>query len=244
MGEVIRRNASASDIIDDLRESYLKAVAKQGKWQELADEQLAPTLKLADTVAQQLGDARTVALPLTAALDAANEKADKFVGKTFDDVWNAVGRPRSDPALDILFPGGSSFYTDGDVAEQPDRMDLLVELLKAGVHPKLPGNVAQAFASTVEGETDALRVAVKAAIGPRTKVTLLERVSLSVARSAALQLAAFKRMLKAAGFSEAEIHTVIPDRGKPAHAKKAGDAQTPPAPAPPAPPAPVPPPGP
>ncbi|MFT3765549.1 MAG: hypothetical protein QM820_08550 [Minicystis sp.] len=229
MPEVIRRTAAAADIVADVGESYLKAVAKQGKWQILAEEHLGPTVKLVETVAVQLADAQKTALPLVLALQAADEHADRVVGKVSDDVWNAVGRPRSDPALDILFPGGNAFYVDGDVAEQPDRMDLLVELLKAGVHPTLPPAVAQSAANTIQAEGDTLRQAVKAAQGPRTKVTLLERVNQAVARSAALKLAGFKRVLKAAGFSEAEIHTVIPDRGKPAPAKKQAP-QTPAAP--------------
>ena len=227
MGNVISSRAAAANIEADVHESYLKAVAKGGKWQELAADQLAPTVLFVDTVGLQASDARKVALPLTLAQEAAQERANKVIGKVADDVWNAVGRPGHDPALDILFPGGTSFYVDGDVARQPGRIALLIELLKADLHPKLPATVAQACVDMLKTEADTLQQAVQAAEGPRTKVILMDRVRQAVARSAALQLAAFKRMLKAAGFTEAEIHTVIPDRGRPAPAKKPAAAALP-----------------
>jgi len=40
----------------------------------------------------------------------------------------------------------------------------------------------------------------------------LQRVLAAVARTAAIELANYKRVLKESGFSEAEIHAVIPDR--------------------------------
>lgn len=231
MGETIRKTAAAADIIADLGDAYLKAAAKQGKWQTLAEQQIAPTVKLVENVCAQLDTARKTALPLVLALDATREKAGKVVGKVSDDIWNAVGRPRHDAAFEILFPGGFAFYTDGDVEDLPDRMDLLVELLNSGLHPNLPANVAGDAAATIKVEAQALRGAVQAASGPKTRVVLLERVSLALARSAALALAGYKRVLKAAGFSEAEIHTVIPDRSKPAQ-KKSPEPAAKPAPAP------------
>jgi hypothetical protein len=56
--------------------------------------------------------------------------------------------------------------------------------------------------------------------------TPLLAVLTAVTRSAAIELGHFKRMLKANGFTEAEAHTMIPDRGS-APARK--EAPTPPA---------------
>lgn len=163
------------------------------------------------------------------ALGVADDHADRLVGKVSDDVWNAVGRPAADPVLSIFFPGGNAFYVDGDVTEQPDRMALLAELLQAGLHPKLAQDKAQAAATEITTGANTLRAAVDAARVPRTKVILLERVVTAIARSAAISLASFKRILKANGFTEAEIHTVIPDRSRPAPKKPAAPPVTPPA---------------
>jgi uridine phosphorylase len=59
-----------------------------------------------------------------------------------------------------------------------------------------------------------LRQAIEAAREPAALVGVLERVQAAVARNAAMELANLKRVYKIAGFSEANIHTVIPDRSR------------------------------
>lgn len=223
MGEVIRRTAAVFDIIEDTRETYRRASARHGKWKELADERIAPVITIVDNVSAQLKHAEDEAAPLIAAVDAEDDRADRTIGKVSDDVWNAVGRPASDAALSILFPGGNTFYVDGDVNEQPDKMDMLVFLLQANVHPKLPKETADAAVKELTKATAALRKVVDAARGPRTKVLLFQRILAAVARSAAIELGNYKRLLKGNGFSEAEIHAVIPDRSSPSPKKPPPD---------------------
>ena len=128
-----------------------------------------------------------------------------------------------------MFPGGNAFYVDGDVTEQPDRMDLLVELITANVHPKLSPDVAKASIDTITAESTALRAAVDAARPARAKLLLLERVLTAVTRSAAIEIAQFKRLLKAHGFTETDAHTIIPDRSSTPAKKEAPTAPTTPA---------------
>lgn len=233
MGTTIQKTAAAADITSDLRDTTLKAAAKQGKWQALADEHLGPVAFLVEAVRAQLDAANNAALPLGVALDTARQHAAKVVGKVSDDVWNAVGRPQVDAAYEILFPEGISFYLGGDVADQADRFDLLAELLLSGIHPRLPEAIATEAANAIKAEAAALRAALALSRPAHTKAHLLYRVNRAVASSAALSLANYKRVLKAAGFSEAEIHTVIPNRGR--SAKKAAAPAKPAAPEPPAP---------
>ena len=91
-------------------------------------------------------------------------------------------------------------------------MDMLVFLLQSNVHPKLPKETADAAVKELTQATHALRKVVDAARGPRTKVLLFQRILAAVAKSAAIELGNYKRLLKGNGFSEAEIHAVIPDR--------------------------------
>lgn len=214
MGQVIRKDAAATDIFADAGVAYSKAKAKGGIAATLAEERLAPILELIGTMTAQQKAASDLAAQLLITLDAADKKADKTIGAVSDAIWNAVGRPGpgNDPALSIIFPGGNTFYVDGDVTEQPDKMDLLVELLGAGLHPKLPAADAQQAIDTIKAEAADLRAAVEAARIPRAKVLLLGRVIQAIGRATAIELANFKRLLKANGLSEAEIHTVIPDR--------------------------------
>ena len=219
MGEPIRKTAARDDILRDIKQTQINAIARGGVAADLADQRIAPVMLIIDSLTLQLQAASFVAAPLLAALAAADARADKTVGKVSDDIWNDVGRPASDAALDLLFPGGNAFYVDGDVTEQPDRMDLLVQLIAAKVHPKLSDAVAQASMATIAAESTTLRAAVDAARPARAKLQLLERVLSAVARSAGIELANYKRMLKANGFSEADAHSIIPDRGA-APAKK------------------------
>jgi hypothetical protein len=219
MGEPIRKTAARDDILRDFAQTNHNAIARGGVAADLAAQRLAPIVMIVDSLAAQVKAAELVVAPLVALLVAADRRADKTIGKVSDDIWNDVGRPASDAAFDLLFPGGNSFYVDGDVTEQPDRMDLLVELLLAKVHPKLSLAVAQTSIDTIATESVALRAAVDAARPARAKLQLLDKVLTAVARSAGIELANFKRVLKANGFSEAEAHTIIPDRGA-APAKK------------------------
>jgi hypothetical protein len=214
MGSPIRQTAAVADIHKDVDTTYTNATARGGVALTLADQTVGPILKITTTVAGQITAARDATKPLVAAVAAANDHADDLFNKVSDDIWNAVGRPAADPYLSVLLPGGSAFYVDGDVAEQPDKMVLFVELLRAGIHPKLPKADADKAADSVEAEAAVLRAAVDAAQGPNTKLQLLERVYTALARIGALQLAAYKRLLKANGFSEADIHAIIPDRGR------------------------------
>src|SRR5262245_2262965 len=99
MGEIIRKDAAALDILSYARTTDRNASDRGGDWQRLAQEKLGPTLLLASDIEQRLAAAREAAAPLEAALEAENERADRLLGRVSDDIWNLVGRPATDPAL-------------------------------------------------------------------------------------------------------------------------------------------------
>lgn len=215
MGETIRRNAAAESILADAKTALTNAQAKGGAWATHATDKLGSTLALAVTIAARLATARDLLVPLEAALAAQDELADKFLGRIADQIWNDVGRPGSDASLSILFPGGIAYYAEGDESTQPERMTLLAELLESDIHPRLAADAARAYATEVRGQAGALEEKVAAAAGPRRQVALLEKIEGALARVAHSNLSALKRAYKAEGFSETEIHTVIPDRPRP-----------------------------
>lgn len=214
MGEIIRKDASVEDIISDAQKALQNADARGGAWKELADQRIGPVLALFSDADAQFNAARQVAAPLEARLEAENDKADGVLGKVSDEVWNAVGRPgpSCDAAYALLFPGGIAYYADGDPTTQPDRMDVLAQLLVSNVHPKLSTAAAQQAAAEVQSAADALRAAVEAARAPLAQVGVLDRVRIAIGRTTALELASLKRLYKAARFREPEIHAVIPAR--------------------------------
>lgn len=212
MGEVIRKDAAAADIFADVRATVTNATAKGGDWQTAAAGRLGSIVTLTTGVETRLSEARAAAGPAAADLDVADDVSDKLLGRISDDIWNLVGRPGADPALDILFPGGVSYYASGSTAEQPVRMGLLADLLESGIHPRLEAARASAFATEIRDAATALEERVDAARPLVVRVKLSERVQSAVARSAQVALSRLKAQWKADGKSEAEIHTVIPDR--------------------------------
>lgn len=212
MGEVIRRDAAAADILADANATLTNAVARGGTWQTSAEARLGPVIALSASVEARRKAALTEHAPVHARLNAGNDVADNLVGRISDDIWNLLGRPGNDPALDILFPGGVSYYTDGDVTEQPGRMLLLAELLESGIHPRLDASRANGFATELRASASALQAHVDASQPIRLRLHLTEKMHFATAKAAHAALVNLKRAWKSDGQSEVEIHTVIPDR--------------------------------
>ncbi|EYF03997.1 hypothetical protein [Chondromyces apiculatus] len=212
MGRTIRKNASSQAIVADARVARANAVARGGVWQALADQTLVSVLTHHADVETELETARETAQPLIAARDVAAERASTTVGRVADEIWNAVGRPGNDPALSLLFPGGIGYYVEGDVATQPNRMLMLAKLLTAGIHPQLPAARAATAADEVRASALELAGTVESANAAQLQVEQLDRVRLAIARNAGIELSNLKRRYKAEGFSESDIHGVIPNR--------------------------------
>ena len=212
MGEVIRKDAAAEDILEDARTTLMQATARGGEWATTASARLSPVLELASNVATRLKDAKRESAPAEAALAVANDVSDRLIQRISDDVWNLVGRPASDAALDLIFPGGATTYTEGDTTEQPDRMSLLADLLESGIHPRLDRDKGQAFALEVRNDAAGLRAKAEAVRPLRVRIALATKMQQAIAHAAQASLAGLKRSWKADGKSEVEIHTVIPDR--------------------------------
>lgn len=219
MGDVIRRTAAAEDIFTDVRNTHANALGKGGLWHSIAEARLGPVVKLIDMVEERYQTALKALAPLTAALDDMDDRADALLSRISDNIWNDVGRPTHDPALTLLFPGGIGYYTEGPDDEQPDRMELLAELLEANLHPKLDLARVRHYAAEIRDAAQEFAGLVELHGTARRRVELLGRIRVAVARSAHVELAGVKRCYKAEGFGEAEIHTVIPDHGGGAQSK-------------------------
>ena len=212
MGEIIRREAAALDILDDAQTALTNAMERGGAWESDVEARLAPLLVLALGVQTQREVARTGLLPALAALRVGTDASDRLIARISDETWNLVGRPVHDEAFELLFPGGISYYTEGDPSEQPDRMTLLAELLESGIHPRLPTARAHAFGAELRASGALLRAKDDAARPFRTRVALADKMECAIARAAHAALVSLKRVWKTEGKTEAEVHEVIPDR--------------------------------
>jgi hypothetical protein len=212
MGDVIRANGAVGDIFKDAGDTMNRAVAKGGRVKERAEQGLWPVIVMIDAIEAELKTARAVLAPLSAALGAENDRADALIDRIYDEVWNDVDRPAYDRYLTLMFPGGADYYTDGDTAGQPARMELLARLFEKKLHPKLTGEQCEAYAGRLRDGAAALQADVDAAAGPAANVALLERVRTALARVAQFELVSLKRSYKNDGMSEAAIHDIIPNR--------------------------------
>lgn len=212
MGEIIEAKASVEDIISDVTATLKNAQARGGEYQSLAESFVGPIVSVLGTTEGKIAPLKDQVEGLSRDVMVLNDEADDVVKEESDFIWNKVGRPKSDPYLEVIFPGGSEFYTDGKVEEQPARMHLLAELLLSGAHPKLDPAVAAASAQRIVAKADALQVKLDELRPLKTKLDLLSSVRAGLARVGRARLVSLKRAYLAAGFSESDIHQVIPDR--------------------------------
>jgi len=226
MGQVINSSAAAEDIIADVQTTYARAKARGGLWQTQAEQRLTDILAVIASLESRLDATEAQLVPLTAAVVAQDVHADRLIGQVSDTIWNAIGRPAFDPSYDVVFPGGIACYTDGTNESQPDRMDLLAELLDLKIIAKLDPALRASVAQQVRDESAAYRKLIESYAPASLRLRQLQRAKTAIAQSARMQLAQLKRIYKAEGFSEADIHSVIPDR--PRSSKKV--EPTPPAP--------------
>jgi hypothetical protein len=231
MGDVIRKMASTDDIFEDVASTMLRARARGGKWQALAEMYFADMADLVQTTRTRQQAANDQFAAAQATAEAAANTADLIIGRVADEIWNAMGRPANDPTLSLLFPGGIKYYIKARREDQPDRMRLLVSLLGSNLHSKLDPTVAKAAADAIAQAAENLRATLDPARLARVEARLLDRTATSVARSGQIALANLKRRYKAEGFSEAEIHAVIPDHPR-ATRPTANPSPTPPQPVP------------
>lgn len=212
MGDVIRASAAVNDIFNDARTSLHNSRARGGSIQERAETGLAPVMAMIDATELELINARNTWLPLHAALQAENDRADALLNRIYDETWNDVGRPAIDRYLALMYPGGAGYYTEGDTPGQPARMELLAKLYDRAIHPKIPAAQAQGYAQRIREGAAELQADLNAASAPAANVALLERVRTALGRVAQFEIANLKRMFKIDGMSESEIHEIIPDR--------------------------------
>jgi hypothetical protein len=209
--------------MSDVETTHARAKARGGKWADLADKMLFNAIKLNATVSAERQKAEVEIRDLAAAVDAQDDLADRLIAQISDDVWNKLGRPAFDPTYDVVFPNGINYYTGGPDADQPERMELLAQLLEMNIITRLPEADAKAMAGRLREVVTSYRQALAPMAGPRARQQMFQRAGTALAHSAQIALAHLKRLYRAEGFTEAEIHTVIPDRPR---KKSAADKPT------------------
>jgi hypothetical protein len=106
MGDVIRRNAKAEDIFVDIATTLLRAQARGGKWQAIAEGQLGEAARLIGEMRARREAAIKALEERRAAAGAGLERAARVVGKVADGCGTRSGGPRVMPPCRCCFRAG------------------------------------------------------------------------------------------------------------------------------------------
>lgn len=212
MGNIIRRTASADDIIADARKTMENAKIKGGKIFEIADNRLSTVLLQINTIDPQIKQLANEESTLSLAVISADNEADNLVGKIRDELFNLLGRPSSNPVMDTIFPGGIKTYTKVPVAEQPLHLEILKERIRAATHNLLTEEIKTKWIGDIDTAGRKLKTALDAYLPKEAMLNILEQSYRTLARTAQMALSRIKRDLLNEDMNEAQIFEIIPDR--------------------------------
>lgn len=224
MGEVIDKDAALDDIEADVREAYQKAVARGGDIAAAAEQRLGGAITAIDDANAILDGAREAERVAWTVVLARDEEADATTGSVRDEMWNALGRTPSHPAMNHVFPGGVRTYTSGSPLRQPVLMQVLETRIPTAETAQWTAEMRSGWIARIAAARAALEEAVNAYRPLEAALQVAEAGRRAAIRAAHARLTSFKRDLKSQGLSEAQIHQIIRDR--PRSKKKKGSTES------------------
>lgn len=220
MGTVIRSDAARTDIVDDAKKTLAAAKAKGDDVGAQAEERLSPLITLFEAHEAEAKASDAKATDARARRTAANRTTDDVVVEVSDDLYEAGGRRRNDPYLALVMPGGAGPITDATLELQPVRMRITARLLGKAKHPRIPKATLDGAASRLASAADSLDVVINATRDDLIAADVDDQAMTTLARLMRNELMGLKRFWLGAGWSETEVHEIIPDRPEPAPKKK------------------------
>lgn len=214
MGVVITKNAAIADILADLRTAVDKAASRGGVWSEEAQKVLAnPAVRAfgADEALEQADEALRLE---RIALELAVRAADLGVANAHDALWNRLDRPKDHPELEVIIPSPLREFTSQPPGDKPQWLDAMAQMLEEGLLSEVPLQDCVDVATELRARSAALVTVLERWEKARKQRTLKNALRKGYVRAARIQLVHLKRIYKARGKSEADIHRVIPDRKK------------------------------
>lgn len=215
MGEVINVSADVDRIAQHVQTTYENALARGGEIAEAAKNRLESSSVAIEKAAEQRKITRKAAAASWALVLGEDGHADALIGSIRDEMWNTLGRPRQSPALDEVFPGGVRIYTAADCRDQPLLMQVLHTRILAASAPQWPEAKRIGWATALETRRTSYATAVDAHRPLEAAETIAEVAYRAAVRTGHARLVSLKRDLKNLGLTEAQIHDIIPDAGKP-----------------------------
>jgi hypothetical protein len=160
MPRVIARNAAAGDILADCATTLRRGRERGGAIGAEIERFLGPVMaESAEVVAASAAADRADRLAREAVAVRAREVRLR-VGATYDELWNALERPRHDARLAQWFPQNARTATTGPVEGMPIRVRIVADSIRKTPHPLLPLDRCLALADALADSADRLQAAV------------------------------------------------------------------------------------
>lgn len=226
MRRIIRNNAHVERIGEHIRRALRNALAL-GNWvAEAAREQLAPALATIDATLAEWRTAAAAEAAARAAVLVADRNSRMRVCSVRDDLWTALGRPRTSPVMPQIFADGVNTYLAGDRHQRPISLVVLQERIEAVAAPILPGEPWKDWIAGLE----AARIALVDALAAHAPAHANARVAKATHRRAAHlgqeALRLFKRRLEDRGLTQGAIFDIIPNAAPANRRAPTAEAQT------------------
>lgn len=206
--------SEANTLVMEIQSALSACRLKGGAFQRIAEERLVALLSLLSVTAGELKKARDAAAPLALNLNERHRRTAEGMSELYQMIRKAMGNPAVDVASALLFPGGTGFYTECAPNEQSDRIELLAQLLEAGMLARLPSEKAPHFAKQAREMAQSAREAADALRIPKARVSLLERSLALVNRGAKLELGNMQKRMLAEGISGEEVSALFSQKPK------------------------------
>jgi hypothetical protein len=211
MGSIILRMAAVEAIEEVIAKTLQQARQRDDEVRGRVEAKLTPHEPAIEAARAEQGVMEARAGDARARATYLADRAAQTVGEVADEIWNALDRPGADVTYAMLLPGGVAFITGESPARQAVLMRVLAEKLRKTQDARLEQTRLDAWAERVEVGAGPLWDAALAALAAEGRAYHARQARAHVARTAWRELPRLKRELLNEGWSEADIHRVIPD---------------------------------
>ena len=217
MGNVLSRKRALGAIVETIETTLTRARERDDFVKARVDERLGPYEPLLTEAAAVAAAAVRAHDEALAAVLYTVEKAQLVFGEVQDEVRNALGRPRSDATMALLFPEGMAAVRRVAPRHAALTMGLVAEQMRKIRNPKLDEARLAEWSARLEAAKGTVVAAAAAEESAGASASHARASYARLVHTAWLTLPALKRVLKADGLTEAQVHSVIPDAAGPRH---------------------------
>ncbi|MFO0749698.1 MAG: hypothetical protein U1F43_29115 [Myxococcota bacterium] len=226
---VVRQSASSDQKFNDTRVSLVRAVQRPDL-KELVEKWLAQPVAVATVAQDRTRSAALTFTTATAECALARTALLDVICRSREFYFNAGGRQRQDPLRNATFVDSVGRLRRLSGEALVERARQLAERMGATSYPRITKEQVKEEAEKIRAGAELLAAKVQALALATSAKEAADRAFASAASVCQLELASFKRVLRAEKMSEAAVHEIIP--GYSPSRRRRQPPSPPPAPAP------------